>query len=311
MKSGLFLDSLWQDIRFGVRTLTKTPALTLIAVFSLAIGIGVNASLFSLVDRLVLTTLAVRDPEGLFIIYSNNRTGLTDRALVSRPRTYSQLVRHLRRRTSAAWRWRTSQIPVAESSAGTLGDRDGQLFRRSWTSPRARSPDHGRGRSAQDQNSPSSWAIASGKMALGGDPGALGRTLRLGPAMEPVELGPASFRVVGVAPPEFHGAAIGEPIDLFLPVQALPAMYPWAAQMLKQPNASPFNLMARLKPGVTLERAQAEVWNRFPNFDMVARGSSPDRRPRRRWTYPEAAPARWTVRILRQSATNTPTRLCC
>jgi hypothetical protein len=48
-----------------------------------------------------------------------------------------------------------------------------------------------------------------------------------------------------------------------------------AAQMLKTPNNTPFHLMARLKPGVTLERAQVEVWNRFPNFDMVARGSSP------------------------------------
>jgi predicted permease len=131
----------------------------------------------------------------------------------------------------------------------------------------------------EDDRPGSEFAVVVGHRfwhaALGGDPGALGRTLRLGPAIEPVELGAASFRVIGVAPPEFHGAAIGEPMDIFLPVQALPAMYPWAAQMLKTPNNSPFHLMARLKPGVTLERAQADVWNRFPNFDMVARGSSP------------------------------------
>src|SRR5688572_22550538 len=58
-RSGLWFDALWQDIRFGIRTMVRTPTLTAIAVFSLAIGIGVNASLFSLVDRLVMTTLPV------------------------------------------------------------------------------------------------------------------------------------------------------------------------------------------------------------------------------------------------------------
>jgi MacB-like periplasmic core domain len=65
------------------------------------------------------------------------------------------------------------------------------------------------------------------QVAFGGDPAALGRTLRLGPPEEPIELGSTVFRVVGIAAPEFHGAAIGDPVDIFLPVQALPAMYPW------------------------------------------------------------------------------------
>jgi hypothetical protein len=52
-------------------------------------------------------------------------------------------------------------------------------------------------------------------------------------------------------------------------------MHEWAAVMLRQPNAYALYLMARLKPGVTMERARTELWDRFPNFDMVARGSSP------------------------------------
>ena len=65
VKRGFGLDAFVQDVRYGVRNLVKTPGLTAVALFSLAIGIGINASLFSLVDRLVLSTLPVRDPDGL------------------------------------------------------------------------------------------------------------------------------------------------------------------------------------------------------------------------------------------------------
>ena len=84
----------------------------------------------------------------------------------------------------------------------------------------------------------------------------------------------------------------------------------WAAQMLKTPNNSPFHLMARLKPGVTVERAQAELWNRFPNFDMVARGSSPQVAA---WwmDIPENCASVRAATDTRRFGRSTRTRSCC
>src|SRR5688572_17377477 len=78
VKRGLGFESVWQDVRFGLRSLKRSPIPTFIAILSLSIGIGVNASLFSLLHRLVLPTLPVHEAHRLFIIYSNNRTGVSD-----------------------------------------------------------------------------------------------------------------------------------------------------------------------------------------------------------------------------------------
>ena len=273
VRSSSVLDASWQDIRFGIRGLIKTPALTTIAVFSLAVGIGVNASLFSLVDRLVLTTLPVRDPESLFIIFSNNRTGLTDR--LSYPdleliRSSFEIFDGILGRM---------ELPHVVETDNVMTRVRAEIVTGNYFDTLGLHPVLGRLITPEDDRPGSEFAIVVGyrfwQTVLGGDLGVVGRTLRIGPPEDPVVLSNVVLRVVGVAPREFAGAAIGEPPDIFMPLQVLPAMYGWAGPMLKQPNAYALHLMARLKPGVTLARAQGELWDRFPNFDMVARGSSP------------------------------------
>jgi hypothetical protein len=70
------MGTLWQDVRYGLRMLRRTPGFTAVAVLTLALGVGANAAIFSLLDTVLLENLPVRDPAGLFLLGNSRNWGV-------------------------------------------------------------------------------------------------------------------------------------------------------------------------------------------------------------------------------------------
>src|SRR5437867_2051779 len=66
------MDTIWQDVRFGVRSLVKSPGFTAVAVLALALGIGANSAIFSVVDAILIKPLPYKDPHRLVMVWEAN-----------------------------------------------------------------------------------------------------------------------------------------------------------------------------------------------------------------------------------------------
>ena len=207
------VDVLAQDLRYAVRMLWKTPAFTAIVTLSLALGIGANTALFSLVDDLLLRSLPVREPDRLVQV-QQTLSGPADsrRPAVAfpsavvrlRPRAQSGVVRG--RRLQAPGSPRRSAIDGAVEPRREVEQVSDELLPRSGRRRRSSA-----GRRSRRMTPSRSSATAGGARDSAAAPTVLGRALT-------VDGQP--YTIVGVAPPRFHGLAIEQSADLWIVVAA-------------------------------------------------------------------------------------------
>jgi putative ABC transport system permease protein len=242
--SFVWLEQLWQDIRFGLRMLAKNPGFTVVAVLTLALGIGANTAIFSITDAILLRSLPYHDPQRLATVAVDGS--------VSAPlfMTFRQEARSIERAAlfvnwtfNLAGRGEPQRIPAARVSA--------DLFDVLGVKPqlgRAFTPDEDQaGRDGVVLIGDGLW-----KREFGGDPQVLGRT---------VILNSAPYTIVGVMPPGFqfpNGPELPDFVGPFPPAEMWRpmALLPWERDCSGCFN---FGMLARLRPGVTARQAQSEL----------------------------------------------------
>jgi putative ABC transport system permease protein len=260
--SAAFWDALWlqrqrweddviQDLRLGIRLLLKTPLFTSLAVLTLALGIGTNTAIFTVVDALLLRPLdGAADPERLVRIsrqYSD-RTSPSDSS-------YPDYLDY--REQASAMSGVAARLPTAfhVSAQGHTERVDGELISGDYFDVLGVRPAQGRLIMPSDERDGAADEVAVLSYRLwqrqfAGAPSAIGATIKVDAR---------SFVVVGVADERFVGASIGTPRDIWIPILTLRRTDPNLAGRLDNRHASWLEMFGRLKPGVTLGQARSEL----------------------------------------------------
>ena len=237
-----WMDDLRRDVRFGLRSLRRSPAFTLVAVLCLALGIGANAALFSVLNSVLLRPLPYPEPERLVRVYETMENGGTSGLAVPNYRDWAA--------QSTAFEALTAWV---RKSRNLLQSGEAQRIRTTEATPnlfqmlRAR-PLHGRVFSpGQDEPGRSPVIVLSEalwRQRFGGDPSLVGRAIRLDGA---------PYTVIGIMPASFAFPPLSlQDTDAWLLYEPEP--------VLAESRAAHFLYAAgRLKPGVSLEQASAQL----------------------------------------------------
>jgi predicted permease len=280
------VERLGQDIRYAIRTLSRSLAFTATAVLSLALGIGANTLLYSLTDAILLRALPVSDPKTL--VRMTWRTpkaenhGLSRHASSIRSATagytngtfaYAAFEQFRGRddvfsSVFAYQSTRTATLSLQDDAAPATGEYvSGDYFRGLGIVPAA-----GRWIVGDDDREGAPpvvvipTALAIGR--FGGPDSAVGQA---------VLINNARFTVVGVTPPAFFGTDPGVTPDFYLPLHAISVIEPRrgsnASDRFNDPTEGWLEIMGRLRPGVSLEHAQAMLAPPFQQFTERVKAS--------------------------------------
>jgi len=251
-----FVETCWQDLRFGVRMLRKSPGFTAVAALTLALGIGANAAIFTVINAVMLRALPVQHPEQLVAVgdpakvYSwgtgTPRTDAFSYPLYREVRDHNDVFSSLLA-TSNLGNLQIAMEGGPETARGrlvtenyfqTLGVE--ALLGRTFTADENRIP----GGDPVLVISYEYW-----HQRFSGDSGVIGRKVRLNNY---------PFTIIGIAPPGFFGEVVGDRSDLWAPMMMQPQLMP-GRNFLESVNDSALLLIGRLKRGVTIEQAQTDV----------------------------------------------------
>jgi len=237
------LETLLKDAVYAFRILSKSPGFTAAVALSLALGIGANTAIFSLIDAVMWRMLPVKDPAGLWVIGD----GVT-----------FQQYRTMRDANQVAELAAYSAVRLNVSVDGSLEPTaDGQLVSGNYFSLLGVNPAIGRSISVEDDRVPNGHPVAMishgyWKRRFGLAPSVLGRT---------ISISGTPFTIIGVTPSEFFGVEVGMDPDIFVPVMMQPTAMPAFENLLDDPiiHRTWLTTLGRLKPGIHPQQAAAAL----------------------------------------------------
>jgi predicted permease len=257
----VWLEQLAKDFRFALRSLRRAPGFTAVAMLTLALGIGVNTAIFSIVNNLFFRPLPVQAPENLVVVAERTPISSFLRGfeypnyldLRGQVGAFSNLMAY-------------TTVPIDLEASGSQPERvyaaavSGNYF--SFFGIQA---EMGRLFLSGEGEKPGADPImvlshAYWQQGFGGDPSIVGRS---------VNVNGHPFAVVGIAPASFAGTQAGMAGSVFVPVTMLGNLTTYGEHMLQARAGMPLNVMGRLKPKMSLEQARTEV---ATVLDRIAKG---------------------------------------
>ena len=267
----------FQDLQYAFRQLRKSPGYTLVAILSLALGIGANTAIFSLINGLLLKSLPVRDPQQLVSFGKENGGGQIDgigpgpldlftydfyQQLAKQPGAFQGISAYCSFPTMVSVRMGPAGNGAASQAASHLVS--GNFF-----SVLGAEPILGRPLASSDEDAPGRNPVAVisyryWQQVLSGDPSVVGR---------PITINGTLFSVIGVMPAKFFGVELNEESpDMWLPLtmQREVMLQP---TLLEPHTLYWLHMMGRSAPGASLQQAQAWVSTQLQQFMVDREGS--------------------------------------
>lgn len=248
--------NMFEDFRYGLRLLRKSPAFTTAAVVTLALGIGANTAIYTLLDQAMVRSLPVQEPNKLVVLrFSGEDTGSTHARGDSDLVFSYPMYRDLRDRNSVfSGLIATSWAPVGVRWRNQPNLEDAELVSGNYFDVLGLHPAAGR------------LLLPSDDLKQNGSPVAVlsfdywRRRFDFDPKIinQSISINGHPFTVIGVAPPGFHSVVSGDAPALFVPMTMKPEITPdW--NDLEDRRSSWLSIVGRLKPGLTREQAQAGI----------------------------------------------------
>ncbi len=269
------------DLRYGLRMLGKRPGFTLVAVLSLALGIGANTAIFTLINALLLRSLPVERPEELYLFGEGRMSGISmfegdpvgvPYELISYPlyleiRDHNQVFRDV-----CAFGSFTSTLSLRPNGAAAGAPAEqatGKVVSGNYFSVLGVKALLGRTLVPDDDTPQGAHAVAVisyryWRKEFSGDASVVGRV---------VDVNGTPFTVVGVTPSQFFGETLESgPADIWMPITMQPQVM-LQESFLQKGNVYWLHVLGRLKPGVTKQQAQAAVTLQLQQYLTQQAGS--------------------------------------
>ncbi len=271
-------ENLFRDVRFAFRQLLKSPGFSLVAIVSLALGIGANVAIFTLLNAIMVRSLPVENPRELLLFGDGRAEGSTASVPDASWRLFSNSFFHDYRQKQTAFSGiaavDSAQLTTKSSIAGAAYQTAHvDLVSGNYFSVLGVPAFLGRTIVESDDSAPGAGPVVVASYLwfqrhLNGDPSALGKVVRIEAH---------DYTLVGVARPGFSGIKVGQPADLWAPLSMMKQIAPWRNNTDDKFFQS-LDLIGRLKPGMSAAQASVETNLLFREIMRDYLGSQPSQK---------------------------------